>query len=165
MKSARGPAKGLGDRGDLSSLCCLPGPRDCTFRTKGGEVGVDTPAGTGSSWGVATPPVSGHAKDGVSASDLREDLGESHLGAFWAAEVPQGDVACVAQGAGCIREKSGSPGERRAEVDEMRPVSAFSSTPRTTGRASPAVVGNMGCVDRVGTQNISERLGTRVGCP
>ena len=126
---------------------------------------MDAPARAGSSGGVATPPVSGHTIDRVCAKNLREELGKSHLGAFWAAQVPQGDVACVPQGEGRIREERRSPGEGRAHVDEMRPVSAFSSAPRTSGRASPPVVGDMGGVDRVRTQDIRERLGTGVGCP
>ena len=126
---------------------------------------MDAPAGAGSSWGVATPPVCGHTIDCVCAKNLREELGKSHLGAFWAAQVPQGDVACVPQGDGRIREEGRSPGEGRAHIDEMRPVSAFSSALRTSGRASPPVVGNIGCVDRVSTQDISKGLGTGVGCP
>ena len=76
-----------------------------------------------------------------------------------------GNVACVPQGGGRIKEERGSPGEGRANVNKVRPVSVFSATPRTTGRAPPLVVGDMWGIHRMGTQNISEGLGAGVGRP
>ena len=165
VESTRGSGEGLGGRGDFSPLGGLPRAQHRPFRTQDGKIGKEAPAGSGPPWGVSAPPVRGHTIDSVGTSDCREVLGLTHLGADGAAEVPKGDVACVPQGVGRIREEWGSPGEGWANVNKVRPVSVFSATTRAAGRAPPPVVGNMWGIHRMGTQDISEGLGAGVGSP
>ena len=165
MHTAWSPAEGLNNSSDLGTLGGLPGPGDRAVSTQNGIIRVNAPSGSGPARSSAASPIRGHKIDGIGTLDIMEMLGLAHLCANRSGEEAFGHIACISQSEGSVRGKDRPPGEGRADVHEVGPVSIFRPASRTSGGATPFVMGKVGGVDRMRTQDIGKGLGSGVRGP
>ena len=95
----------------------------------------------------------------------RKLLGQEHLDADGAAEIPKRDISRITQGVGRVWKKRRAPRETGTEIDEMRPVGAVGAATGAAGRPAPSVVGDLRGVDGMCAQNISKSLAAGVLMP
>ena len=144
MHTAWSPAEGLNNSSDLGTLGGLPGPGDRAVSTQNCIIRVNAPSGSGPARSTAASPIRGHKIDGVGTLDLMEVLGLTHLCTGRSEEEACGHIAGVAQSEGRTRGKGRAPGEGGAGVNEVGPVSICRPASRTSGGATPFVMGNVG---------------------